>query len=189
MNLRRKRVIFGLSLLAGFLWVMGQAGYEYWQRQPRAHMSQLTPEVTLSSQIQVAWVPELAARGYATIVDLRPDGEGPDQPSSKEMEAAARAAQIQFFYVPVPHGEVVPADAVAALGKIMATSPKPMLLYCRSGRRAVRTWSLAEAARPGGLDAEAIKAAAKGAGLYVDDLTPAIYGRVASRKKQQGTGQ
>jgi uncharacterized protein (TIGR01244 family) len=186
MRLSSKKAIFGLSLLAGFLFVLGTSGYGYWQRQPRAHISLLAEDIGLSDQIVVDDVPKLAVRGYATIIDLRPDGEAPDQPSSREINAAALETQLQFHYIPVPHGDAVPANTVAALGKAMESSPKPILLYCRSGRRAARAWSLAEAARPNGLEADAIKATVKAGGHSIDDLIPAINARIASRSKRQG---
>lgn len=181
MRLGSKKAIFGLSLLAGFLLVMGISGYDHWKHLPKTHISLLKEDIGISAQISADAIPEIAAKGYATIIDFRPDGEATDQPSSKEIDAAARTAQLNFFYIPVPHGDAVPAEAIFALNKAMSDSPKPILLYCRSGRRAARTWSLVEAASPNGLDAGAIKAAVKAAGHSVDDLLPAIHARIASR--------
>lgn len=186
MRLGSKKAIFGLSLLAGFLLVMGASGYDYWKHLPKTHISLLKEDIGLSAQISPDAIPEIAAKGYATIIDFRPDGEASNQPSSKEIDAAARSAQLNFFYIPVPHGDAVPAEAINALTKAMSDSPKPILLYCRSGRRAARAWSLVEAARPNGLDAVAIKAAVKAAGHSVDDLAPAINARIASRHSHQG---
>jgi len=186
MRLGSKKLIFGMSLLAGFLLVLGASGYDYWQHRPKTHISLLKEDIGLSAQIGVDDIPEIAAKGYVTIIDFRPDGEASDQPSSKEIGTTAQAAQLHFFYIPVPHGDAVPADAINALSKAMATSPKPILLYCRSGRRAARTWSLAEAVMPDGLEADAIKAAVKSAGHSVEDLVPAINARIASRNKNQG---
>lgn len=186
MRLGSKKAIFGLSLLAGFLLVMGASGYDYWKHRPKTHISLLKEDIGLSAQISTDAIPEIAAKGYATIIDFRPDGEAANQPSSKDIDAAARSAQLHFLYIPVPHGDAVPAEAINALNRAMSNSPKPILLYCRSGRRAARVWSLVEAATPDGLDALAIKAAVKAAGHSVDDLAPAISARIANRHSRRG---
>lgn len=174
--------IFLSSVLIGFLLVAGMNGYGYWQRLPKVQVTQLDEEIGLAGQIQSRDLLELHSRGYATVIDLRPDGEAPDQPASSEINTTAGEQQIKFFYIPVPHGDAVPEAAVSALGKALASSPKPVLLYCRSGRRAARAWSLAEASRPGGLDAAGIRAAVKAAGHSVDDLAPLINARIEKRK-------
>ena len=71
--------------------------------------------------------------------------------------------------------------AVDRFGQVLGTSQKPVLLYCRSGSRAARTWALAEAARPGGLDEQAILQAVEQAGLDASDLQADIARRIAAR--------
>jgi protein tyrosine phosphatase (PTP) superfamily phosphohydrolase (DUF442 family) len=56
-----------------------------------------------------------------------------------------------------------------------------VLLYCRSGRRAARTWSLVEASRADGMDVAQIIAAVKEGGQEADDLKDALEQRVAAR--------
>lgn len=172
--------LFGLFVLIGMLLVLVPNGYEHWTRERRIDAHPLTAGVKVTEQIRLGDVVRIQAAGYKTLIDLRPDGEAADQPSSERVGTLARASDLDFAYVPVPHGDI-PDSAVDALSKTLAASPRPVLLYCRSGRRAVRTWSLAEASRPGGLDAPAIVAAAKAAGHTVDDLLPAIARRIAAR--------
>lgn len=172
--------LFGLFVLIGMLFVLGMGAYGRWSRRPHVTMHPLAAEVAVTEQIQLSDIPQIATRGYQTLIDLRPDGEAADQPASQAVEAAASASHLKFAYVPVPHGDI-PDSAVNALSQALAASPRPILLYCRSGRRAVRTWSLAEASRPHGLDAQAILAAANAAGQSADDLLPAIAQRIARR--------
>lgn len=124
-------------------------------------------------------MPALGQR-YAKIIDLRPDGEVDGQPSSSEMAQAARRQAVAFGYVPVPHGEI-PEEAVLKLRQALADQKGQVLLYCRSGKRAARTWALAEAGRPGGLQADEIIAAVRGAGQEADDLRPRIQSAIAAR--------
>jgi uncharacterized protein (TIGR01244 family) len=96
------------------------------------------------------------------------------------MSGAAGSAGLAFSFVPVRHG-AIPADAVDHLAQVRTTSDKPVLLYCGSGRRAARTWALAEASRPGGLGEGAILKAVRAAGQDAGDLQADIARRIALR--------
>lgn len=178
------RRVVGIALLAGTALVLATASYYRWQRPVPANISRLTGQVAISAQLKPAQLAGLRARGYATVIDLRPDGEAPGQPSAAQIGAAARDSQMAFAYVPVPQGGI-PDSAVAALHKALADNPGPVLLYCRSGKRAARTWGLVEASRSGGSGVEAILAAVKASGQSADDLRAQIAARVAARLPAQ----
>jgi uncharacterized protein (TIGR01244 family) len=181
-----KPQVFWLSTLIGLILVVAGFGYDDWSsRPPQSPLNRLVADIWVSEQLHLDAIANLRARGFRTLIDLRPDGEAPDQPPASEVESAALGNNMRFFYVPVPHGDI-PEEAVTALAKALANSPKPVLLYCRSGRRAARTWSLVEAARPNGLDANAIQAAVKAAGQSVDDLNAVILQRISHRSPDSG---
>jgi uncharacterized protein (TIGR01244 family) len=140
----------------------------------------LPDRVWVAGQVTPAQLAALAARGFGTVVDLRPDGEAAGQPSSTQMAQAAHAAGLAFAYIPVAHGHI-PAAAADQLGRALAGADRHVLVYCASGRRAARTWALAEASRRGGLDEAAILAAVKGAGQDASELQAEIARRVAAR--------
>ncbi len=142
----------------------------------------LMANVWISGQIEPQQLAGLAAQGFRRVVDLRPDGEVAGQPTAAQVEQAARAAGVDFTYVPVAHGAIAPAS-VQALGQALAavSGEQKVLLYCASGRRAARTWALAEAAREGGPDAQTIIAALQRLTLPVDDLEGEIAARIAAR--------
>jgi len=175
---------FALSLVLGAAGVLAAAA---WSRhaetavlaQVDAH--RLSSQVDVTTQLQPGSLPVISRR-YGAVVDLRPDGEAAGQPSSKEMEAAAHEEGLDFTYVPVPHGEI-PEQAVVRLRTVLDQQHGQVLLYCRSGKRAARTWALAEASRPGGLSAEAIIVAVKGAGQEADDLRSRIDAAVHARAR------
>jgi len=156
----------------------------WWNRPPPAasdiDAKPLVAGVWISEQVAPAQLPELASEGFKAVVDLRPNGEMAGQPSSDEVSEAAKRAGLAFSYVPVAHGDIA-ADSVAALDRALSASGRPVLLYCRSGRRAARTWALVEASRSGGLDADAIEAAVRSAGQSADDLKQDISRRIAAR--------
>lgn len=147
-----------------------------------AKVSQLTERFSVAGQVTPEQIADLKARGFTTIVALRPDAEGPDQPSAAQMEATARSHGMSFAYVPVTAGAPISDGAVTALGEAIANDKSgKVLLYCRSGSRAARTWGLAEASLPGGADANAIIDAVKASGQSAEDLRQAITKRVALR--------
>lgn len=89
-----------------------------------------------------------ADQGFRLVVNNRPDGEAPGQPSSLEMEAAARAAGMDYLHAPVVGGPT--PEQVAAVRAAVEAAPGPVLAFCRSGTRSIVTWARgqAQAGRP-----------------------------------------
>lgn len=104
----------------------------------------LSPQFAVSPQITPQDIPALKAQGYRAIIANRPDGEGADQPTFAEIEAAAHAAGMQARYIPISGG-MVGDDDVEAFRSALRAMPGPVLAYCRSGTRSVTLWSLAQA--------------------------------------------
>ncbi|MEM9248869.1 MAG: TIGR01244 family sulfur transferase [Pseudomonadota bacterium] len=104
-------------------------------------LKKITPKVTVSPQILVDDIPAIAADGIRALICNRPDGEGADQPSFDEIEAAGKAAGSEARYVPVPSG-MVTDDDVDAFGDALDALPRPLLAYCRTGTRSATLWSL-----------------------------------------------
>jgi len=95
---------------------------------------QLTPEAMAAA----------AAAGYRSVINNRPDYEGgPDQPTNAAMEAAARAAGLQYAFLPVASGYQSPEE-IAAFADLMKTLPRPVLVFCRSGTRSARLYMQAQ---------------------------------------------
>ncbi|KJZ30527.1 NAD(FAD)-dependent dehydrogenase [Paracoccus sp. S4493] len=104
----------------------------------------LSPQFAVSPQITPQDIPALKAQGYRAIIANRPDGEGADQPTFAEIEAAAHAAGMQARYIPISGG-MVGDDDVDAFRSALRAMPGPVLAYCRSGTRSATLWSLAQA--------------------------------------------
>jgi sulfide:quinone oxidoreductase len=104
----------------------------------------VTQRLSVAPQIQPQEVPALAEAGYRAIVCNRPDGEGADQPSFKEIEAAAKKAGLEARYIPVVSGKVQDEDA-DTFGQALDELPGPVLAYCRTGTRSVTLWALSQA--------------------------------------------
>ena len=127
--------------------------------------------ISVAPQIAVAEVADLAAAGFTTIVNNRPDDEEPDQPSGAEIEAAAVAAGLAYVAIPVTHaGFSHPQlDAMAAA---LVDSKGPVLAYCRSGTRSCNLWALAAA--KSGRNPDLLVAQAEGAGYDLSTIRPML---------------
>ena len=104
----------------------------------------LTPLLSISPQILIAEIKAVAQAGFKAIICNRPDGEGPDQPSFKEIEAAALQYGLQAQYLPAESGKVRDEDG-KAFGQLLLTMPGPVLAYCRTGMRSTTLWALSQA--------------------------------------------
>jgi uncharacterized protein (TIGR01244 family) len=108
-----------------------------------ADFRRVTEDLSVAPQISLDDVGEAARQGFRTIINNRPDREAPDQPLSAEFEAAAQAAGLAYFHIPVTGGPT--PQQVDATAQLLAEAEKPVLAFCRSGTRSIVTWSLSEA--------------------------------------------
>lgn len=134
----------------------------------------LTHDVQVAPQITLDQVAAAKAQGVTMIINNRPDGEDPSAPQGAEIEAAAKAAGLDYVAIPVTHaGFSAPqVDAmIAALDKAEAGGGK-VLAYCRSGTRSTLLWSLAQA-KQGGNPAELSRIAAQ-AGYDLSPIRPML---------------
>jgi uncharacterized protein (TIGR01244 family) len=144
--------------------------------RPRAAFEDEMPQfrrVTDSFQVSPQITPdearEAVASGVTLIINNRPDGEVPGQPTNAEIEAAARAAGADYVAIPFagrPTAEQAKAQAAAVAG-----AKGPVLAFCRSGTRSITAWALGEAA--GGHDRAELVRLAADAGY---DLAPVLNG-------------
>jgi len=104
----------------------------------------INDDITVSPQITAADLPGIAAAGYRSIICNRPDGEGADQQTFDEIDAAAREAGLVARYLPVVSGKVQDGGA-EAFGTAMRELPGPVFAYCRTGTRSATLWSLSQA--------------------------------------------
>ncbi|GIL01242.1 MAG: TIGR01244 family protein [Alphaproteobacteria bacterium] len=139
-----------------------------------ARIIQLEPGVFVAPQLVAEDFAEIAARGFRSVVDNRPDGEAPGQMSHDEAAAASRRHGMRFRYDPVINANVTEDAPVAAFARAMAELPGPILFYCRTGTRCTMLWAQAVAGRLGA--GEALRIAA-GAGYNLEDLRPILEER------------
>jgi uncharacterized protein (TIGR01244 family) len=104
----------------------------------------LTDNILVAPQIDVADVADAAAAGTTLIINNRPDDESADQTSGDVIEAAARAAGIDYVAIPVTHAGFAEWQ-VRAMAEALDRTDGKILAYCRSGTRSTLLWALARA--------------------------------------------
>ncbi|MDC1399688.1 bifunctional protein tyrosine phosphatase family protein/NAD(P)/FAD-dependent oxidoreductase [Yoonia sp.] len=107
-------------------------------------IKKLTPEISVAPQINPADMKAIKDQGFRAIICNRPDGEGADQPTFKEIEAAASKHGLDAAYLPIVAGKVGDDDA-DCFADLMTELPGPVLAYCRTGTRSATLWSLTQA--------------------------------------------
>jgi uncharacterized protein (TIGR01244 family) len=122
----------------------------------------LDERVLIAGQISVADLEEARRHGVTMIVNNRPDGEDPDQPTSAEIEAAAEAAGIDYRHIPIARG-MGPAQVEEMVSALSELGDGKMLAYCRSGMRSCLAWAVAS--REQGASREEVEEKAHGAGF------------------------
>ena len=104
----------------------------------------LSSKASVTPQIKVDDLPAIKEKGFRSIICNRPDGEGTDQPTYKEIEVAAAKLGIDTAYQPIVAGKVNDQDA-DDFANLMTELPGPVLAYCRTGTRSATLWSLTQA--------------------------------------------
>jgi uncharacterized protein (TIGR01244 family) len=83
-------------------------------------------------------VPELKKMGFASIINLRLPTEAGAM--VEEEEAAAKAADIKYFNIPLNGQQPDPAVADKFVTTITTPGNEPAYIHCASGNRAAAMW-------------------------------------------------
>jgi uncharacterized protein (TIGR01244 family) len=109
-------------------------------------LRQIADDVCVAPQLMPEAMAAVAANGFKSVINNRPDFEhGPDQPTSAAIEAAAVAAGLQYRHLPVSGGYQSPEE-IATMAKLLAELPRPLLAFCRSGARSTKLFQSSGAA-------------------------------------------
>lgn len=108
-----------------------------------ADIRHVTPRFAVAPQLTEADFAEIAAAGFQSVINNRPDGEAADQVADDKARKLAEAAGLHYQAIPFagPPGP----DQIEATVKALAALPGPVLAYCRSGTRSITAWALAQA--------------------------------------------
>lgn len=103
-------------------------------------LQQIAADVCVAPQLEPGAMALAAQAGFRSVVNNRPDFEGgPGQPTNAAIEAAARAAGLEYAYLPVSGGYQSPEE-IARMAELLKTLPRPLLAFCRSGARSTKLY-------------------------------------------------
>ena len=111
---------------------------------------QVTSDFYVSPQISVDDIKDAAAMGVTLIINNRPDGEMIGQPTSAQIEAAAKAAGLAYAHIPVDQTGITPNHTAAFEDVVNEADDGKTLAFCRSGTRSilVRSYAAARFGKP-----------------------------------------
>ncbi len=133
---------------------------------------QITPDFAAAPQIDPSDMEAVAALGFSTVINNRPDREIPPPLHADAMRAAAEAAGLRYVENPADTRSMT-MDAVRAQAGAIDASPGPVLAYCASGTRSTILWALSMAGR---MTVEEIIGAAAAGGYDLTPFRPQIEG-------------
>ena len=131
----------------------------------------ITPFFAVASQLGASDFGLLAAMGFKSVINNRPDEEEGLPIRSGDAAELARKHGLDYTYLPLTHHELLDDETIDAQAAALASLPGPVLAYCRTGNRSSIVWALA-AARQGSVK-EILKSLAD-VGLDIDFLEPEL---------------
>ena len=106
--------------------------------------TRLSEQFATAPQVRPEDLRGIAASGFVAIINNRPDGDVPDQPSSLELEAEAKRVGLDYWHVPVVPGAMTDSD-VRAFAAALDQAKGPVLAFCRTGNRSAALWKASQA--------------------------------------------
>lgn len=104
----------------------------------------MSDNVGFAGQIAPEHLTQVVEKGFKSVINNRPDMEGgPSQPTSEQIEHAARTVGLDYVYQPVVAGQITEVD-VRNFANHFNELPKPVLMFCRTGNRSNNLYQLAK---------------------------------------------
>jgi uncharacterized protein (TIGR01244 family) len=132
--------------------------------------TRINDRLSVSAQPDLAAFATFAVEGYSGIINVRPDGEEPDQPGDAAEQAAAADAGLSYSFVPTTGAAGITEADIEAFQAAVGRAAGPVLAHCKSGARALLLYSLGEV-RDGRMRREEIDAFGR---MHGFDLTAAV---------------
>lgn len=124
-------------------------------------LHELDPGLWVAPALSVSDLDDLSKRGVKALICNRRPGEAEDH-DAQALAARAAILGMRWRAIPVAPGEYDEED-VAAFAEALRELPRPLVAFCRTGRRAVHLWAQAQSREPD-CDLPALLAAARAAG-------------------------
>jgi len=111
------------------------------RKAPAMEYRQITDDFAVTGQISAEDIAAIKAAGFKSVIGNRPDTEE-GAVAHGEIEAAARAAGLDFRFIPVVASAITPED-VEKMADALDEMQGPIFAYCRSGARSTNLYSMA----------------------------------------------
>lgn len=111
------------------------------KKEKEMSLKKLAEDIAVCGQLLPADLPAIAAEGYKTLINNRPDNEGADQPARADLEAKARELGMTIHYLPMATGTPPSVELLQAFNAIFESAEKPVLAFCRTGNRSGQIYS------------------------------------------------
>ncbi len=132
--------------------------------------AKLTDKYHVAPQISPEDAVALRDAGFTKVICNRPDEEVPPALQAAAIEAAVRAAGLEFDVMPITHQSMTEA-AIAQQIDFVEASDGPVLAYCASGTRCSVIWALGQA---GKMPVDEILSTTEQAGYALGHLRPML---------------
>lgn len=109
-------------------------------------LREIEPGYVVSPQIESGDVVTLAAAGFRTIINNRPDIENPASCTAAAIRAVVEAAGLTFVDNPLTHG-AIDAPQAQKQREAIESADGPVFAYCATGNRCTIIWAMAMAGR------------------------------------------
>ena len=106
-------------------------------------MKQISDRLYVGPQLTAEDISRARTEGFAAIINNRPDGEEPGQPSAAENRVLAEGQQLAYTYIPVTGGQIS-EDQVRAFQKALSEAGGPVLAHCKTGTRSATLYAIGE---------------------------------------------
>lgn len=106
-------------------------------------MKQIAEKLYVAPQLTAADIRDAKAKGVVAIINNRPDGEEPGQPTAAENGAVAVAESLGYTHIPVVPGQIGEGQ-VRAFQKALAEANGPVLAHCKTGTRSATLYVIGE---------------------------------------------
>ena len=103
----------------------------------------ISEKLWISPQPSVDDIRSLREKGFATLINNRPDAEDAAQPGTDVENREAEHCGLSYAYVPVTLGTITEAD-VRAFQKAVDASEGPVFAHCKSGMRSLSLYLVGE---------------------------------------------
>ncbi|WP_083001131.1 TIGR01244 family sulfur transferase [Halomonas sp. GT] len=141
------------------------------------HTQSLEKGVAITSQLTVEELEHVKAQGFKTVICNCKPGESAEFSGEDAYRFKAEELGLHWVHIPVTPGEYSQAD-VATFAKALQQLPRPILAFCRSGKRATHLWAYAKR-HTEKCDLAELFSAAKAAGFDLEEHRQGLENQTA----------